>query len=194
MQHRNKCEEAIAAINNTNKIRAFTRDPHALFLQAQTALVPRCRGIQPVSYKKAILRPYYDADKTNTPLPLLHEVVVDWQQGGITVYLSASDAINHVPTSSCHKLLPECQAQLADVYVRETFEFFNRGHSLFHGECRCMPALMSQERLLQLGLASSSGPSFFCRVGSRLNTLLYIFILILSSDKNVIFTGVRLEL
>ena len=181
--------------SETENIRAFTRDPRALFECAQNSLVPHCRGGQPVSYRKAVLKPYaLTLLKNHCLLPTLeahtahsehgsllaknryqlHEVAVDWQRGGITVYMSMSDVINHVPSfqsSAAISFLPECQAQLADGYVRETFEFFRRGHSLFHTECCCAPpSFMSSERVLELGICPSSlsSAAATCRVGSRL--------------------------
>ncbi len=132
-------------------IQAYTRDPSALFLSVShtSTLLPCGREKQPVYYQDATLQPSND---NNMMLKLEssphHTIAVDWYKGTVTGYLDSNDAINHVP-SFTHRL-PECPPCDAEQYVRETFEFLRRGHSLYHPECRCRPRRRSHELGFQL--------------------------------------------
>ena len=139
------------------RLQTFTRDPVALFLSCHgsdmgegSARAQR----QPVLYRGGIrLRVALSAS-----LPvgcLIDTLTVDWVVGRIDCFASAADAMNHVPLfSSLGNSLPLCaQPEHADVYVRETFAFLLRGHSLFDPGCCCVPPVWwDARRTATLGL------------------------------------------
>ena len=139
------------------KLQAFTRDPEALFLSCNSS--SSSEGAvrapqQPVLYRGGVrLRVALGAS-----LPagcLIDTVTVDWVGGRIDCFASTADAMNHVPLfSSLGNALPLCaQPEHADVYVRETFAFLARGHSLFEPGCRCVPPVWwDARRTASLGL------------------------------------------
>ena len=101
------------------------RDPRALFGDSET--------VQKKCYRDATFA--VDVSPTLPKGKPVHMVVVDWYKGVITAYADASDAMNNVPFFTGP--MPLCDTQTAEHYVRETFRFLQRGHSLYHPECHC---------------------------------------------------------
>ena len=138
-------------------IQGFSRDPAELFAQASCAIgqtmvqrggdagAPSSRVPQPVWYRNVRLLARPDA--------LYYAVAVDWHAGMFCAFDDASDALNGV--CDMPQELPAARApEHADVYVRETFGFLLRGHSLFHPRCRCTPP-----RYKALGIAMPEASS-----------------------------------
>ena len=102
-------------------------------------------------------------NSTTAEMQRHHSIAVDWYKGTVTGYLDSSDAINHVPSFTT--TLPECAPSNAEQYVRETFEFLRRGHSLFHPECRCRPRRRSHELGFRLWHHDNNSDEY-CSVGT----------------------------
>ena len=104
----------------------------------------------------------------------VHMVRVDWHRCRASAYLCASDAMNGIEASSeelSDHFPPTAQSRIvatravagaayyeATEFVRETFQFLQRGHSLFHPQCKC-PTVPREE----LGLRNSVWDT--CTVG-----------------------------
>ena len=131
---------------------AFSRDPARLF--PPPAPPPAARSSkQPVVYVGAV--------------PGTHTVTVDWVRGRVAAYASREDVLNRVPFHQSDQL-PAVPAEHVDVYVREAFGLFLRGHSLLGGACTCPTSrwLTSPERAASLGLPwTSSSSSVGCTAG-----------------------------
>jgi hypothetical protein len=84
-----------------------------------------------------------------------YEARVNWHTGAVTCYLDASDAMNNVPFWEA-VVVSECAVRNRDEYVKETFAYLQRGHSLLDPECQCNHGL-SAERALELGVLPSGG-------------------------------------
>jgi hypothetical protein len=145
---------ASAASANLN-IEAFSRDPRSLFVfdtdAASGGVRPCARGRQPVLYQGAHLQrgmgQFHEGGR-------VHAASVDWLRGTVRLFGSKSDAMNNVPSycSRSHNELQPCEPEHADVYVRETFAFLMRGHSILHPQCRCRPTTWQARRTAVLGL------------------------------------------
>jgi hypothetical protein len=135
-----------ATPQESHLLQAYTRAPAALFssVSSTSSLRHASRGPQPVLYRDAVFA--IDVGKSATAGSRMHAVTVDWHRGVITAFLSASDFLNGVAHFSCGGLLPPCKPLTAEEYVRETFEFLQRGHSLHHPACRCYPRRRAHER------------------------------------------------
>ena len=94
---------------------AYSRDPVLLF--GLPHLTGHARALQPVVYQNATL--------WNV---CYHEIRVHWHTGEITCFIDADDVMNNVPIMQTCFFLP-CEPCSQDVYVRETFAFFQRGES-----------------------------------------------------------------
>ena len=131
------------------QLQAYTRDPKALFSASSSSLSAAAAS----SRRRAVRRHYYRnaVFAVDVGLPAgtrMHTVAVDWHKGAVTAFADSNDAINNVPCFT-GTVLPACEPSTADQYVRETFEFLRRGHSLFHPNCRCFP----RRRAHELGFA-----------------------------------------
>lgn len=145
-------------------LRAYTRDPAALFASATSSLAPASRNAtQPVRYRGAVLA--IDVG----PLAAgarFHTVAVDWHKNTLAFFLDANDALNNVPCYSCGgEHLPDIPPCTAEQYVRETFQLLRRGHSLRHPQCACHSA-----RARDLGVPDDSKHTknfIHCTAGTR---------------------------
>ena len=79
------------------------------------------------------------------------EVHVNWQTGMVACYADRADAMNHVPFWEAHVCVAAAQVRSRDEYVRETFAYLQRGHSMLEYECQCVHGL-SDERAMELGV------------------------------------------
>jgi len=122
----------------SQNIRAYSRDPARLF--ADQTLAGSSRQLQPVTYRNVTLNAV-----------CYHETRVNWHTGELFCYADADDAMNGVPLlQSVFCLATEPRSQ--DEYVRETFEFMQRGHSMLEPQCNCRVA-----RHVELGVTRTSG-------------------------------------
>ena len=173
--------QRVTCYDSNKALQCYSRDPSSLFLEAKksssssssssSGLPPKSRCQQPVKYRNIVLAVPVGHLPAGTAV---YGASVDWHQGSIAVYASASDAINCVAAASCDKLpllkrhASCCCYQDAMPYVRETFAFLLRGHSLFHPQCLCSSPNQPQGRAAELGfqyddLDSSSSA---CTVGT----------------------------
>jgi hypothetical protein len=150
-------ESAVVAVAPTTTslapIEAFSRDPSTLFVFSADGVGRPCaRGRQPVVYQGAQLRcaigKFQEGER-------VHAASVDWLRGTVRLFGSRSDAMNNVP-SYCSRGQNELpllsEPEHADVYVRETFAFLMRGHSILHPQCRCRPTTWQARRVAAMGL------------------------------------------
>ena len=132
----------------SQNIRAYTRDPIALF--NEQTLTGSARELQPVIYRNMLL---------NTVC--YHETRVNWHTNELCCFADADDAMNNVPimqTIFCLPAAPRSQ----DEYVRETFEFLQRGHSMLEPQCTCRVA-----RCVELGVTRTVGSCVLPRLRER---------------------------
>jgi len=101
---------------------------------------------------------------------LLYEVVVDWYNTHIKVFIDFDDSLNNVPIFDGNFYIP-CEPREASVYVRETFQFLSRGHSIHHPSCICQFNTFSEGRIEELGLQTlclgASSSSLFCSLNAH---------------------------
>jgi hypothetical protein len=131
---------------------AYTRHPRALLLSqegADTLLCCCARQPQPTPYRGVTLRHAIGPLEAGTRI---HSLSVDWYQGSVAVYGSSQDALNRVPLHKTVHGLPPCPQEHGDTYVRETFAYLLRGHSLHHAQCTCPPITLRRDRALALGV------------------------------------------
>ena len=68
----------------------------------------------------------------------LHAVAVDWERGAVALYASPQDRLNRTPLFEAHEGgWPPCAPAQAEAYVRQTYAFLLRGHSLRAPGCEC---------------------------------------------------------
>jgi hypothetical protein len=148
----------------------FSRHPGALFHQAtptsggtlmlhgRSFLEPSARMQQPVHYRSVTLREPLPPD-LHPSAAYFYATAVNWQEGTFCVFDTASDMLHGVGT---WHLLPSSEAHTgSDVaYVRDTYAFLQRGHSLFHSQCTCVTP-----RWQVLGLPSKAASD--CAVGTN---------------------------
>ena len=123
-------------------LQAYTRDPKALFSASSSSLMHASRRVQPVRYSDAVFAIDVGPIAAGTRV---HAVTVDWHKGFIAAFADASDTLNNVPFFTGVGLLPSCEPHTAELYVRETFEFLQRGHSMHHPDCCCRPRRRAHE-------------------------------------------------
>jgi hypothetical protein len=103
---------------------------------------------QPMRYTSSVtlrvpLGPYAAGDT-------LHAAHMHWWDGTLALFGTARDQINGTPTFKTHDGFPSAEEEHADVYVRETFAFLLRGHSLRTPGCVCRPPNPHRARVLGL--------------------------------------------
>jgi hypothetical protein len=126
--------------NKNNNVRAFTRDPSAL-LGAKYAGVETFRFAAPQTYRDVTLFSAYTGAVAR----------VEWRTGTVSLFETAIDSLNNTPTVQLHDALPDTPEEDAAVYVRETFAFVLRGHSLGACGCECRASVPGRAPTLGLG-------------------------------------------
>ena len=127
---------------------AYSRDPRRLF---NNALVSSCaREPQPVTYRNATLRDV-----------CYHEMRINWHTGEIVCFADADDTMNNVPILQTSFFM-QAEPRSQDEYVRETFEFLQRGHSMLEPQCKCRIA-----RFAELGVTYTTGECLLPRTRER---------------------------
>jgi hypothetical protein len=139
-------------------ITAFSRDPCGLFVEAGGMLHGAAKLQQPVAYKRATMR------LASQEAVVSYETRVNWHTGDIVCYTDADDAMNNVPFLQTNRKIAMPAPRQRDEYVRETFAFLSRGHSMLVPECKCRYGLTS-ERSRELGIAwGEDGAADVCLV------------------------------
>jgi hypothetical protein len=139
---------------------AYSRDPNLLFSSHSS---PNYFSRQS-RYKNVTLKiKISDSLPANTHI---YEAIVDWYNSKIQIFLDSDDSLNNVPYFEGNFYVP-CVPRSAETYVRETFQFLARGHSVHHPMCTCSSSIYFNEnhnyydknsRLSELGLFSSTIP------------------------------------
>ena len=122
------------------EVRAFTRDPGAL-LGAKYAGRETFRLVAPQTYRDVTLFSAYEGAIAR----------VEWRTGAIALFETAVDSLNNTPSLQLHDALPDAPEEDAAVYVRETFAFLLRGHSLGARGCECRASVPGRAATLGLG-------------------------------------------
>ena len=123
-------------------VRAFTRDPSAL-LGAQYQGAETFRLTAPQTYRDVRLFSAYEGAVAR----------VEWRTGTVALFETAMDSLNNTPSVQMHDALPDAPEEDAAVYVRETFAFLLRGHSLGARGCECRASVPGRASTLGLGHA-----------------------------------------
>ena len=111
-------------------LQAYSRDPGRL-LQGDGWPSP---GVGECLYREPTLRVALGPCPAGTRL---NAVVVDWERGTVALYATAQDRLNRTPLFEAHDAWPAAPAEDAEAYVRQTYAFLLRGHSLRAPGCRC---------------------------------------------------------
>ena len=114
------------------RLQAYSRAASALFADASDD----GELAQPVLYMGPTLRVDVGPCQAGTRL---HCVSVDWWCGAIALYASSADRLNATPLYAAREGAWPCGGVVEDTetYVRETYAFLLRGHSLRTPGCLC---------------------------------------------------------
>jgi hypothetical protein len=111
------------ALRIAGMLQAYVRDPNELFVQPQGGLAKK----------------FHNVSFITDPAVMMHTVCVDWHNNIAKVYADASDVMNNVLARQMELPYRSMEREAtAEEYVRETFEFLRRGHSLHHPSCHCL--------------------------------------------------------
>lgn len=111
-------------------IECYSRDPDVLFSSYIVSSESRANGI----YRKVAFKCSFDKI---TQGKVFFIARVDWSNGTVSVYENEMRWLNKL--AFCTTNLPSVPPRSHQVYAKEAFGFFLRGHSFLHPECRCRP-------------------------------------------------------
>jgi hypothetical protein len=143
-------------------VRAFTRDPSAL-LGDKYAGDETFRLAAPQTYRDVRLLPSFFEDEEEAYEGAVARV--EWRTGTISLFETTLDSLNNTPSVQLHDALPDAPEADAAVYVRETFAFLLRGHSLGARGCECRASVPERASTLGLGRARTGRCALECAAG-----------------------------
>ena len=123
------------------RLGAFTRDPSALFGPTYVGQETFRLAAQPMQYRNVTLLSAHEGAVAR----------VDWRTGGVSLFETAIDSLNNTPIVHMHDGMPDAPEEAASVYVRETFAFLLRGHSLGARGCECRASVPGRAFTIGLG-------------------------------------------